>query len=108
MRYQSPRNLWEAVACLADLQHEQARAARKRDWQTLDGLARRRTRAWAYVRRCAEHLAERGEAPADLPDRLRQSLRISADQDQWVQAWRARAEVGERRSVRPQHNRLAA
>lgn len=108
MRYQNPRNLWEALALLSDLQHEQAQAVREGDRQRLSHLMRRRMGAWAYVRLCAERLAQRGEAPADFPHRLRECLRVSPGQEEWLQALRARAEVGERLCGLSEKSRLAA
>lgn len=105
---QGPRNLWEAMALLADLQHEQALALRAKDLQALNRLVQRRRQAWAYVQLCAERLAQRKEAPADLPERLRRSLRVGGDQGEWRQALWARAEVGERRGEIPEESRLAA
>ncbi len=108
MRYQNPRNLWEAVALLADLQHERAQAMRENDRRRLAWLARRRLQAWGYVRLCAERLAQRGEAPDDFPDHLRRYLGVSPGDDDWWRACGACVEVGPTLPGSSRESRLAA
>jgi exoribonuclease II len=76
---------------LACLQEQQARAVEEGDRRRLNRVVSLQTLAWAYVRTFAEQLVQRGEAPADLAERLRRSLRIAPAQDRQLQALRSRS-----------------
>jgi hypothetical protein len=102
-----PHSLWEAVGLRVYLQEQEsiavadgktarliylaalaarlvdrpAQAARRVDLAAgaaqLVDLRAQQAVAWAFIRTFAEELIRRGEAPADMVERLRQSLRIS-------------------------------
>ena len=104
--FREPRNLWEAMGALAQIREQQSFAARAEDRAQVERLRSLQSVTWAYIKTFAAQLVERGEAPPDMVERLRNSLEIHPARERELST--ARQHLASRARLSPDADRLAA